>query len=179
MRETKPVPSSLGTTVDSFRAALATVLELPPEQLPVPQADEDPASGWTVSRWLGGLGLGLGLVRVADAQSFAWAGPWIGRVEAPSLQARFVVMYGVPSGVVWDPSGDGFLEHEWLADGTRRNQSCERSCTSAGFAPTSSPTASSGSATPSSSQHETWATAASEAFKTRSGPRQRQSAGGV
>ena len=26
-------------------------------------------------------------------------------------------MYGVPSGVVWDPAGDGQVDNEWIADG--------------------------------------------------------------
>jgi hypothetical protein len=71
-----------------------------------------------LSRWLGGLELGL--APVADAGSFSWAGPWIARLRAPgSGERRPVVMYGVPSGVVWDPAGitqqpewrieDGFL----------------------------------------------------------------------
>jgi MOSC domain-containing protein YiiM len=115
MRDTKPVASTLGIGADSFRAALATILELPLERLPMLEPGEDPATGWTASRWLGGLGLGL--VPVADAGSFAWAGPWLARVEPPGGGARFVVMYGVPSGVVWDPSGDGDVEPEWLAAG--------------------------------------------------------------
>jgi hypothetical protein len=72
--------------------------------------------GWTVSRWLGGLGLGL--ARVADPSSFSWAGPWIARVRSRSpAGTRFVVMYGVPSGVVWDPAGDGALEEGSIEDG--------------------------------------------------------------
>ena len=115
MRETTPVPSSLGICADSFRAALATILELPLERLPMPDAGEDPATGWTVSRWLGGLGLGI--VRVADARAFSWPGPWLGRIEPPGREPRFVVMYGVPSGVVWDPSGGAAVDHESLVDG--------------------------------------------------------------
>ena len=66
-------------------------------------------------RWLGGLGLGL--VPVADAASFEWAGPWIGWVRpGDGGERQAVVMYGVPSGVAWDPSGvteaDG-----WRLDG--------------------------------------------------------------
>jgi len=87
----------------TFRACLATVLELPVEDVPeLPPGDELP--GWRIMRWLGGLGLGL--VPVADAASFDWAGPWIGWVRAgDGGERRAVVMYGVPSGVVWDPSG--------------------------------------------------------------------------
>ena len=98
----------------TFRACLATVLELPVENVPeLPPGEELP--GWRIMRWLGGLGLGL--VPVADAASFDWAGPWIGWVRAgDGGERRAVVMYGVPSGVAWDPSGvtekDG-----WRLDG--------------------------------------------------------------
>lgn len=103
---------SLGTA--SFLACLATILELPVDELPRPAAGEDPAAGWTVSRWLGGLGLGL--ARVAEPASFAWAGPWIARVGSRD-QSRFVVMYGVPSGVVWDPAGGAAIESARLEEG--------------------------------------------------------------
>ncbi len=70
----------------------------------MPRAGEDPATGFTVTRWLGGLGLGL--ARLADPGTFSWPGPWIARVRAPGGdQLRSVVMYGVPSGIVWDPAG--------------------------------------------------------------------------
>jgi len=98
----------------SFLACLATVLELSPADLPRPAPDEDPAAGWTVSRWLGGLGLGI--APVAEPSSFQWAGPWIARAQTGG-QRRFVVMYGVPSGVVWDPGGDGSVENDSLVDG--------------------------------------------------------------
>ena len=66
-------------------------------------------------RWLGGLGIGL--VPIADAASFSWAGPWIGWVRRPGGDARrAVVMYWVPSGVVWDPSGITETEG-WQLDG--------------------------------------------------------------
>jgi len=96
---------------ESFRAALATILELPLDAVPPLPADADPATGWTISRWLGGLGLGL--VPVAGARTFSWPGPWLARIAGP----RFVVMYGVPSGVVWDPGGDGAVAPDGLVDG--------------------------------------------------------------
>jgi len=87
----------------SFGACLATILELTLEDLPEPPGDEDVAR-WRMTRWLGGLGMGL--VSVGDAASFSWAGPWIGLVRsADGPDRRAVVMYGVPSGVAWDPSG--------------------------------------------------------------------------
>ena len=49
---------------------------------------------------------GLGLVPVADAADFSWAGPWIARRPAREDGApRAVVMFGVPSGPIWDPAG--------------------------------------------------------------------------
>jgi MOSC domain-containing protein YiiM len=95
----------------TFAACIATVLELPLDDVPgQPPGEELP--GWRTMRWLGGLGLGL--VPVADAASFDWAGPWIGWARpGDGGERRAVVMYGVPSGVAWDPSGvtetdDGF-----------------------------------------------------------------------
>src|SRR5438874_12590712 len=94
MREVRPPESDLSPDAASFLACLATILELPVQDLPRPSPDEDLPTGWTISRWLGGLGLGL--ARIADPGTFTWPGPWIGRAGG-----RFLVMYGVPSGVVW------------------------------------------------------------------------------
>ncbi len=99
----------------SFLSCLHYVLELAPAELPALDPGEDPAAGWTVSRWLGGLGLGL--ARVADASAFAWPGNWIARVHAPESEPRFAVMFGVPSGVVWDPAADGVIRPEWITQG--------------------------------------------------------------
>jgi hypothetical protein len=99
----REVASSGASEGATFAACLATILELPLEELPDIPPGEDVA-GWRVSRWLGGLGLGL--VKVSDPPSFSWAGPWIGRVlPFGAVDHRAVVMYGVPSGVAWDPSG--------------------------------------------------------------------------
>lgn len=112
MREVRLPESDLPLEAASFLACLATILELPAEELPKPAAGADPATGWGMSRWLGRFGLGL--ARVAEPASFSWPGPWIARVSAPD---RYVVMYGVPSGVVWDPGGDGAVEPEAIEDG--------------------------------------------------------------
>jgi hypothetical protein len=49
---------------------------------------------------------GLGLVGVADAAGFSWAGSWIARrPDRESGEPRAVVMFGVPSGPIWDPAG--------------------------------------------------------------------------
>jgi hypothetical protein len=111
MREVQPSGSSEEAT---FAACLATILELPLDAVPQLPPGEDPA-GWRVSRWLGGLGLGL--VNIADAASFSWPGPWIGRVRPLHAGGhRAVVMYGVPSGVAWDPSG-ATEEDGWRLEG--------------------------------------------------------------
>jgi hypothetical protein len=102
----------------SLTACISYILEIEPGDVAQPAADEDPAGGWTVSRWLGGLGMGM--ARLADPASFSWPGPWIARVRAPDSGAggeRFTVMFGVPSGVVWDPAGDGRVEGEWITEG--------------------------------------------------------------
>jgi len=110
MREVRPPESDLTRQTASFLACVATILELRFDDLPRPGGDEDAATGWTVSRWLGGLGLGL--ARIAGAGTFSWPGPWIARAGG-----RFVVMYGVPSGVVWDPAGGSAVEPDAIEDG--------------------------------------------------------------
>ncbi len=94
----------------SLIACMATLLELDPAALPHPGPDEDPATGWTISRWLGGRGLGI--VAIANPETFTWPGPWIARTAAGDGTVRYVVMYGVPSGVVWDPSGGAPVSRE-------------------------------------------------------------------
>jgi hypothetical protein len=99
MRE---VASPDGSDTATLAACVATILELPFDAVPQAGAGEEVA-GWRIMRWLGGLGIGL--VPIDDAASFSWAGPWIGWARAPGGERRAVVMYGVPSAVVWDPSG--------------------------------------------------------------------------
>src|SRR5437764_1834986 len=104
MREVQIPDTHLSLEAASFLACVATILELRFEDLPKPGRDEDPATGWTVTRWLGRLGVGL--VPTADPASFSWPGPWIARCKPrPPASGRSVVMYGVPSGIVWDPAG--------------------------------------------------------------------------
>jgi hypothetical protein len=104
MKETRLTEQRLPPEQRSFLACLATILELASEQLPQLPSEDDPANSWYVSRWLGGHGLGL--VPVAEPATFAWAGPWIARVAPSKAERRYVVMYGVPSGIVWDPEGN-------------------------------------------------------------------------
>jgi hypothetical protein len=101
MREVALAESFVASEAATLRACLATVLEVPLEVVPEPDVAQG-GIGWRTMRWLGGRGLGL--VPVADAASFSWAGPWIGWVRSAAGR-RAVVMYGVPSGLAWDPAG--------------------------------------------------------------------------
>jgi|tagenome__1003787_1003787.scaffolds.fasta_scaffold20979928_5 hypothetical protein len=60
--------------------------------------DADEQRAWLAER-------GLGLVPVSDAATFSWAGPWIAlRPARDGSGPRAVVMFGVPSGAIWDPA---------------------------------------------------------------------------
>ena len=100
---------------ESLTAVIAAILEADPTTMPVFEGG-DPAAVGMVSRWLGRLGLGA--VRVADPAAFSWPGPWIARIRPPDGDERFVLMYGVPSGAIWDPAGDGApVDNAWVVDG--------------------------------------------------------------
>ena len=105
MREVSAAGTSEAAT---FAASVASILELPLAAVPQSPPGEG-VGGWRMSRWLGGLGLGL--VPVSDAAAFSWPGPWIGLGRAASEPTRrAVVMFGVPSGVVFDPSPGAVAE---------------------------------------------------------------------
>ena len=100
----------------SFLACLATILELDEADLPELTGDSEPDADWNLVGWLGSLGVGL--VPVDDPKNFAWPGPWIARVRGAGGKRRSVVMYGrSPSGVVWDPNGDGAVAPEQIENG--------------------------------------------------------------
>lgn len=84
------------TERSTFAACVAHVVGVAAADVPL-GVDEQPA--WLAER-------GLGLVPVADPRSFSRAGPWIARRPARDGGGpRAVVMFGVPSGVIWDPAG--------------------------------------------------------------------------
>jgi hypothetical protein len=81
----------------AFAQCLAYLLERDVDELPVPPPSE-PGSGWRT--WLAAQGLGL--VPIAEPAAFSWPGFWIAAIGS---EARWVVMFGVPSGPVFDPGG--------------------------------------------------------------------------
>lgn len=89
----------------SLAACVASVLE----------ADAAPGTVQALRPWLALRGLGL--VPIADAAAFGWAGPWIARGRAADGRVGHVVRFGVPSGTAWDPAGlgpDAVVEVGWV-----------------------------------------------------------------
>ncbi len=97
--------------VRSFAACLASVTEIPPAEVPMPEADLAGAlahwRSWLASR-------GQGLVAVAKPASFAWPGYWLALLGEPrrpgtTAQDTAVLMFGTPSGVVLSPQNPNLL----------------------------------------------------------------------
>jgi hypothetical protein len=82
-----------------FLACLAAALGLEPAELPTPDGN-DANVFWR--QWLAGRNLGL--VPIDDPASFEWPGYWLAAVESPDGARDAVLMFGVPSGPVLDPS---------------------------------------------------------------------------
>ena len=100
----------------SFLSCLHYVLALAPSSFPALSPGEDPADGWTVSRWLGGLGLGIararrsGSLRLAGQLDRARAGS--GRRSALCRHVRGALRGGVGS-----RPADGVIQPEWITEG--------------------------------------------------------------
>jgi MOSC domain-containing protein YiiM len=101
-----PLPESPGCSLAarSLAACLAGILEVPVDDVPCTVARDPfaPVAWWLATR-------NLGLVPIADAEGFQWGGWWIARLEGAGGRPAepFVVMAGVPSGLVWAPAGTG------------------------------------------------------------------------
>jgi MOSC domain-containing protein YiiM len=92
--------TGVGTPAErSLAACVASLLELASDA--VPTTGGDPPLLVMVRQWLAERGLGL--VAVADPQTFSWAGPWIAQFTGDEGSERYVIMFGVPSGVIFDP----------------------------------------------------------------------------
>jgi hypothetical protein len=83
------------TERSTLAACIAHIAGALPSDVPL---EPDEQHAWLAER-------GLGLVPVAVAASFSWPGPWIARRPARDGSGpRSVVMFGVPSGAIWDPA---------------------------------------------------------------------------
>jgi MOSC domain-containing protein YiiM len=84
----------------SLAACVASLLELELQAIPAPG---EPPLLVTLRQWLAERGLGL--VAVADPEAFSWAGHWIAELIDDDGTDRYAIMFGVPSGVIFDPLG--------------------------------------------------------------------------
>ena len=109
MLDVGPSPDTAGPPiVDSFRACLSSVLEIPLGELP--QQEENLRAA--VAHWRTWLaGRGVGLVPIANASRFQWPGYWIAVLaETPeSNEQTAVLMFGSPSGAVLSPQDSALL----------------------------------------------------------------------
>lgn len=83
----------------AFRACLAHALGIEPVRLPPP--DGEPEIFWR--QWLASRNLGL--VPVKDPSAFSWPGYWLAVADDGAGRRDAVLMFGVPSGPILDPSG--------------------------------------------------------------------------
>jgi hypothetical protein len=101
-----PLPEAPGCSLAarSLAACLAGILEVAVDEVPCSVARDpfEPVAWWLATR-------NLGLVPVADAEGFQWGGWWLARMQGADGRPAepFVVMAGVPSGLVWAPAGTG------------------------------------------------------------------------
>jgi hypothetical protein len=105
MREC-PLPEAPGCSLAarSLAACLAAILEVAVDDVPcTPGADPFGRTAWWLST------RNLGLVPIAHADDFEWGGWWLARMQGADGHPAepFVVMAGVPSGLVWAPAGTG------------------------------------------------------------------------
>ena len=103
-------PNTVGSrTVDSFRACLSSVLEMPLDEVPQQQEENLRAAVAQWRTWLAGRGVGL--VPIANASRFQWPGYWIVVLDATpeSREQEAVLMFGSPSGAVLSPQSSALL----------------------------------------------------------------------
>ncbi|WP_369132134.1 MOSC domain-containing protein [Modestobacter sp. I12A-02662] len=113
-----PTAPSTSPLARGFAACLASVIEVPVADLPLPAGDLPQALG----AWRSLLAArGFGLVSIADPASFQWAGWWIAVVQTagadPSGAAQMdppgvaTLAFGTPPGIVLSPQSPGLLGH--------------------------------------------------------------------
>ena len=94
MRPSPPPATEAPRLSRSVAACLATILEVPVDEVPCP-ANDTPWPAWR--NWLAGRGLGL--VPISDPYRFNWAGPWLAVLRDDNA----AVAFGSPPGLVWAP----------------------------------------------------------------------------
>jgi MOSC domain-containing protein YiiM len=93
-------PRAGGPMQRSVAACLASILEVDPAEVPVPE--ERHPEPWTVwNQWLAQRGLGL--VQIAEPATFNWPGPWLALLSAAESRAVGAVAFGSPPGIAWKP----------------------------------------------------------------------------
>jgi MOSC domain-containing protein YiiM len=99
-----PEAAGCSLAARTLAACVAAILEVRVDDVPCTVARDPfaPVTWWLATR-------SLGLVPVADAESFQWGGWWIARLAGADGRPAepFVVMAGLPSGLVWAPAGTG------------------------------------------------------------------------
>ena len=94
MRPSNPPATEAPRLSRSVAACLATILEVPAEEVPCP-ANDSPWPAWR--NWLAERGLGL--VPISDPYRFNWPGPWLAVLRDDNA----AVAFGSPPGLVWAP----------------------------------------------------------------------------
>jgi hypothetical protein len=90
-----------------FAACLASVTELPVEEMPTP---DEGGLAHALGAWRSWLaGRGAGLVPIADPAGFQWAGWWIAVVTGADDGPIAVLAFGSPPGVVLSPQAPRLL----------------------------------------------------------------------
>jgi len=95
-------PQSGARMQRSVAACLASILELDPGEVPVPdEGHPQPLTVW--GQWLALRGLGL--VPISDPTGFDWPGPWLAVLTAADGDGSVgAVAFGSPPGVAWKPT---------------------------------------------------------------------------
>lgn len=95
----------------SVAAALASVVGVERDEVPIPSAGSDPMAVWR--EWLAVRNLGL--VPARDPAAFTWPGHFLAVIRSGETR-RGVVMFGVPPGIVHDPAGgdSGEIDSAWV-----------------------------------------------------------------